>query len=51
MPPTGISQILTSPHATTAIFTLDGKPLSGIRSLNQLPQGIYLINGKKVMVK
>ncbi len=51
VPPTGIHQILTSPHATPTIYTLDGKPLTGIRFLSQLPQGIYLVNGKKVMVK
>ena len=51
VPPSGIQQILTSTTAAPTIYTLEGKPLSGIRSFNQLPQGIYIINGKKVMVK
>ena len=51
VPPSGIHQVLTSSISSPTIYTLDGKPLSGIRSLQQLPQGIYVINGKKVMVK
>ena len=51
VPPSGIHQILTSTTSSPTIYTLDGKPLNGIRSLQQLPQGIYVINGKKVMVK
>ena len=51
LPPSGIHQILTSTTSVPTIYTLDGKPLSGIRTAEQLPQGIYVINGKKVMVK
>lgn len=51
MPPTGIEQILSSTSSAPVIYTLDGKVVNGIQTLKQLPHGIYIINGKKVMVR
>ncbi len=52
--PTGIDRMTMSSDRKTAhrIFTLTGQLVrSGSTSLEGLPQGIYIVNGKKVQVK
>ena len=45
-----VNAIQTEKHGKTAIYTLDGKRLSTTNAAD-LPSGIYIINGKKVVVK
>jgi len=47
---TGISEVPTSSHAasTDTLYTLDGLR---VKATNHLPAGIYIKNGKKIMVK
>ena len=50
--PAGISEMKVLPEATvkdTKIYTLDG--ISVGTSVKNLPKGIYIVNGKKYVVK
>lgn len=46
----GIESTIADKQVKTAIYTLDGKRLSATNTAN-LPKGIYVVNGKKVVVK
>ena len=50
---TGIEDIVASPSKTTYdVYTIDGIQLKkNAKSINDLPQGIYIVNGKKVVIK
>ena len=50
-PPTAIQEILTASTQAGLIYTLDGKPVGTVSNLKTLPKGIYVVNGKKVLVK
>ena len=47
---TGMESTIANKQGKTAIYTLDGKRLNATNAAD-LPKGIYIINGKKVMVK
>jgi hypothetical protein len=40
-------QTVTTPKTTTRIYTLDGRYVG--TDPNQLPRGLYIINGKKIV--
>ena len=48
---TGINDINaeTGTQKANGVYTLDGRKVSDGASLNNLPQGIYIVNGKKVI--
>ena len=46
--PTAIVRLRTEPNASQGIYTLDGRRVEG-RSWQDLPHGIYIINGRKVI--
>ena len=47
----GIAPVVAGQQPTTdAIYTIDGVKLN-TTSLQDLPSGIYIINGKKVVIK
>ncbi len=46
--PTAIIRLQTTPNAAQGIYTPDGRRIEG-RSMHDLPHGIYIINGKKVV--
>ena len=46
---TGIASINNTQTESTHIYTLDGQRLPAGISLNSLPRGIYIVNGKKVV--
>lgn len=48
--PAGISQVATSATNTTGIYTLTGVRVNAT-DVKSLPKGIYIINGKKQIVK
>ena len=54
LPATGISTAQTSEQASgKGVYTLDGRHISDDTSsqrLRQLPAGIYIVNGRKVIV-
>jgi hypothetical protein len=50
-PPTAIQEILSASTQAGLIYTLDGKPVGTVSNLKALPKGIYVVNGKKVLVK
>lgn len=47
--PTAIVVNDNQPTRTTGIYTIDGQRLSG--TVESLPRGIYIVNGKKIVVK
>lgn len=46
--PTAIEQMFLNAHKAQGIYTLQGKRVNG--SLQHLPAGVYIVNGKKVVV-
>ena len=48
--PAGISQVATSATKTTGIYTLTGVRVNAT-DVKSLPKGIYIVNGKKQIVK
>ena len=46
---TGIASITNTQTTSPYIYTLDGQRLPAGISLNSLPRGIYIVNGKKVV--
>ena len=48
--PTGISEIVTNRASSNTIYTIEGVKIATSKE-NSLPKGLYIINGKKVMVK
>lgn len=48
--PTGITLTQEETPAPEGIFTIDGRQL-GVRSVKQLPPGLYIVNGRKMMVR
>ena len=46
---TGIASTPTIQHPTPYIYTLDGRRLPMGTSVNSLPRGVYIVNGKKVV--
>ena len=46
---TGIASINNTQTESTHIYTLDGQRLPAGISVNSLPRGIYIVNGKKVV--
>ena len=46
---TGMNDATDSRH--TGVWTLDGRRLRSAATLTGLPSGIYLLNGRKVVVK
>ena len=49
---TGIDQIVNGGAQTYDVYTLQGvQVLKGAASLNGLQKGIYIVNGKKVVIK
>lgn len=50
--PTGITTINSNSSDTFDVYNLMGvKVCAGASSLNALPQGVYIVNGKNVLVK
>ena len=47
--PTAIEQMFLNAHKAKGIYTLQGKRVNG--SLEHLPAGVYIVNGKKVVVR
>ena len=47
--PTAIEQMFLNAHKAKGIYTLQGKRVSG--NVEHLPAGVYIVNGKKVVVK
>lgn len=48
--PTGISSVIAKPSSSTAVYSLSGVKVSN-RGTDNLPKGIYIIGGKKVIKK
>ena len=48
--PTGISEIVTNRASSNTIYTIEGVKIATSKE-KSLPKGLYIINGKKVMVK
>lgn len=48
--PVGIDQATTDAQAPAAIYTVDGR-LVQQTDVNDLPKGLYIVNGKKVIIK
>ena len=48
---TEISPINADTEMTTKIYTLDGRLVRTNGSLDNLPKGVYIINGKKHVLK
>lgn len=49
---TGIERVATVVDGTVgAVYTLSGQRVSSVTHLSQLPAGIYIVGGKKVVVK
>lgn len=46
---TGITQIVSDAAGAYAVYTVDGKRVS--KPLSDLPAGLYIVNGKKVVIK
>ena len=46
----GINAVSTDKQGNTAIYTLDGKRMNTTNAAD-LPKGIYIVNGKKVVIK
>ena len=46
--PTAIDRNFLKAHKAQGIYTLQGKRVNG--SLQHLPAGVYIVNGKKVVV-
>lgn len=46
---TAITSIKDETQQTTHIYTLDGRAIN--TTMNKLPKGIYIVNGKKVFIK
>ena len=51
LPPTAIHDLINASSQHPTIYTLDGKPIHAPLTPHSLPKGIYIVNGKKVMVK
>ena len=47
--PTAIEQMFLNAHKAQGIYTLQGKRVNG--SVEHLPAGVYIVNGKKFVVK
>ena len=47
--PTTIDRNFLKAHKAQGIYTLQGKRVNG--SLQHLPAGVYIVNGKKVVVR
>ena len=45
---TGIEHVTTTPAATLRVYDLNGRRIN-VNHVDELPQGIYVINGKKVI--
>lgn len=48
--PVGIDQATTDAQAPAAIYTVDGRRVEKT-NVNDLPRGLYIVNGKKVIIK
>lgn len=48
--PTGITEIVTGQQGAKVVYTLDGRRIM-VSNLNQLPKGIYVLDGKKVTIQ
>ena len=48
--PVGIDQATTDAQAPAAIYTVDGRLMQQTRTAD-LPRGLYIVNGKKVIIK
>lgn len=48
--PVGIDQATTDTQAPAAIYTVDGRRVEKT-NVNDLPRGLYIVNGKKVIIK
>lgn len=48
--PVGIDQATTDTQAPAAIYTVDGRLMQQTRTAD-LPRGLYIVNGKKVIIK
>ena len=46
---TGIASITNTQTESPHIYTLDGRRLPMGTSVNSLPRGVYIVNGKKVV--
>ena len=47
----GIQQIAVDPSKPTDIFSLTGVKVGSTGQMNHLPAGVYIINGKKVIIR
>ena len=46
-----IETIVTNATRPGAVYTMDGRMVSRRANINQLPKGIYIINGIRVVIK
>lgn len=50
--PTGISSVVTTPIANVfRVYTLDGRAINGVKSTKDLRKGVYIVNGRKLVVR
>ncbi|MBQ8463576.1 MAG: CotH kinase family protein [Prevotella sp.] len=51
LPTSGIATAISAPEAHQGVYTLNGQKVADTpASLNQLPKGIYIVDGRKVIV-
>ena len=50
--PTGIGSVVTTPIANVfRVYTLDGRAINGVKSTKDLRKGVYIVNGRKLVVR
>ena len=48
---TAISEIATDAAVQGPVYTIDGRMMQRSADLNSLPAGIYIVGGRKVVIK
>ena len=48
---TGINNVTTPMAKTYRVYTLDGRVINNVTSLKNLNKGIYIVNGKKMVIR
>ena len=50
--PTGIGSVVTTPITNVfRVYTLDGRAINGVKSTTDLRKGVYIVNGRKLVVR
>lgn len=49
--PTSIDNVSAAKTANGMVYSISGQMVSSVNAMNQLPKGIYIANGKKIIVK